>query len=84
MLVRDIKRILDCMDKDMPVTFYTLLDEGLTEVYLESIRESDGQCEITVDLGDGFIRAVDARTRRIVGAEHECSNNDVIKIHAKS
>jgi hypothetical protein len=40
------------MDKDMPVTFYTLLDEGLTEVYLESIRESDGQCEITVDLGD--------------------------------
>jgi len=56
MLVRDIKRILDCMDKDMPVTFYTLLDEGLTEVYLESIRESDGQCEITVDLGDGFIQ----------------------------
>ena len=56
MLVRDIKRILDCMDKNMPVTFYTLLDEGLTEVDLESIRESDGQCEITVDLGDGFIQ----------------------------
>ena len=36
------------------------------------------------DLGDGFIRAVDARTRRIVGAEHECKDNDVIKIHAKS
>jgi len=50
MLVRDIKRILDRMDEDMPVTFYTLLDEGLTEVDLESIRESDGQCEITVDI----------------------------------
>ena len=56
MIVRDIKLILDRMDKDMPVTFYTLLDEGLTEVYLESIRESDRQCEITVDLGDGFIQ----------------------------
>jgi len=36
------------------------------------------------DLGDGFIKAVDGRTRRIVGADHECSDNDVIKIHAKS
>ncbi len=36
------------------------------------------------DLGDGFIKAVDGRTRRIVGSEHECGDNDVIKIHAKS
>ena len=36
------------------------------------------------DLGDGFIKAVDGRTRRVVGADHECSDNDVIKIHAKS
>ena len=36
------------------------------------------------DLGDGFIRAVDGRTRRIVGADHECGDSDVIKIHAKS
>ncbi len=36
------------------------------------------------DLGDGFIKAVDGRTRRVVGAEHECRDNDVIKIHAKS
>ena len=36
------------------------------------------------DLGDGFIKAVDSRTRRIVGSEHECGDNDVIKIHAKS
>ena len=36
------------------------------------------------DLGDGFIKAIDGRTRRVVGAEHECGDNDVIKIHAKS
>ena len=36
------------------------------------------------DLGDGFIKAIDGRTRRVVGAEHECSDNDVVKIHAKS
>ncbi|HJM55117.1 MAG TPA: GTPase [Poseidonia sp.] len=36
------------------------------------------------DLGDGFIRGVDGKTRRIVGAEHEMSDGDVLKIHAKS
>ena len=36
------------------------------------------------DLGDGFIKAVDGRTRRAAGSEHECGDNDVIKIHAKS
>tara|TARA_B100001093_G_scaffold516803_1_gene596505 strand:- start:58329 stop:59612 length:1284 start_codon:yes stop_codon:yes gene_type:complete len=36
------------------------------------------------DLGDGFIRGVDGRTRRVVGAEHELTDGDVLKIHAKS
>ncbi len=36
------------------------------------------------DLGDGFIRGVDGRTRRVVGAEHELEDGDVLKIHAKS
>ena len=36
------------------------------------------------DLGDGFIRAVDGRTGRVIGAEHEISDNDVIKIVAKT
>lgn len=36
------------------------------------------------DLGDGFIKAVDGRSRRIVGADHECNDSDVIKIHAKA
>ena len=30
------------------------------------------------------IKAVDGRSRRVVGADHECSDSDVIKIHAKS
>ena len=36
------------------------------------------------DLGDGFIRASDARSGRIVGAEHELEDGAIIKIHAKS
>ena len=35
------------------------------------------------DLGDGFIKGVDGRSRRVVGADYECENNDVIKIHAR-
>ncbi len=36
------------------------------------------------DLGDGFIRAVDARSGRIIGADHELSDNAVVKIVAKT
>ena len=36
------------------------------------------------DLGDGFIRGVDGKTRRVVGADHELADGDVLKIHAKS
>jgi ribosome-binding ATPase YchF (GTP1/OBG family) len=39
---------------------------------------------VHTDLGDGFIRASDARSGRVVGAEHELVDNDVIKIHAKT
>ncbi len=35
---------------------------------------------VHTDLGDNFIRAVDARTKRVVGADHELKNNDIIKI----
>jgi ribosome-binding ATPase YchF (GTP1/OBG family) len=36
------------------------------------------------DLGDGFIRAVDARTSRVIGADYEIRNGDIIRIHAKN
>ena len=34
------------------------------------------------DLGDGFIRAVDARSSRVIGAEHEVQEGDVISSYA--
>ena len=49
----------------------------------DSIEAKDLAYHIHSDLGDGFIRAVDCRTKRIIGAEHELSDNDVIKIHSK-
>ena len=35
---------------------------------------------IHTDIGEKFIGAIDARTKRKVGADHELKNNDVIKI----
>ena len=39
---------------------------------------------VHTDLGEGFIRGVDGRTKRVVGADHELSDSDVLKIHAKT
>ncbi|UCE72844.1 MAG: TGS domain-containing protein, partial [Methanomassiliicoccales archaeon] len=38
--------------------------------------------KVHTDLGDNFIRAIDARTKRVVGHDHELSDGDVIKIVA--
>ena len=40
--------------------------------------------KVHTDLGDNFIRAIDCRTRRVIGHDHELSEGDVIKIIAKS
>ncbi len=40
--------------------------------------------EVHTDLGEGFIKAVDGKTSRIIAAEHELNDGDVIKIHSKS
>ena len=39
---------------------------------------------VHTDLGDGFIRATDAKSSRVIGAEHEVQNGDIISIHAKT
>ncbi len=39
--------------------------------------------KIHSEIGDGFIRAIDARTKRVVGAEHELKKDDVITIVAR-
>jgi len=36
------------------------------------------------DLGDGFVRAIDARSGRVIGADHELSDGDVVSIQSKS
>jgi Predicted GTPase, probable translation factor len=36
------------------------------------------------DLGEGFVRAIDARTGRVIGADHELSDGDVVSILAKT
>ena len=39
---------------------------------------------VHTDLGQGFIKAVDARSGRIIGSDYEILDNDVIRIHSKS
>jgi len=40
--------------------------------------------KVHTDLGDHFIRAIDCRTKRTVGADHELKAGDVVKIVAKA
>ena len=39
---------------------------------------------VHTDLGQGFIKAVDARSGRVIGSDYEILDNDVIRIHSKS
>lgn len=50
----------------------------------DEITAKDLAYAVHSDLGDGFIKAVDGRTKRVIGAEHQLSNSDVVKIHAKN
>lgn len=38
--------------------------------------------KVHTDLGEKFVRAVDAKTKRVIGADHELKNGDIIKIAA--
>ncbi len=40
--------------------------------------------QVHSDLGDNFIRAVDARTKRVLGKDYELQNGDVIRVVARS
>jgi len=39
--------------------------------------------KIHTDIGKNFIRAIDAKTKRVIGADHVLKDGDVIKIVAK-
>ena len=40
--------------------------------------------KVHTDIGDNFIRAIDARTHRVVGSDYKLKDGDVIRIVAKS
>ncbi len=40
--------------------------------------------KVHTDIGDHFIRAIDARTHRVIGSDHELKDGDVIRIVADS
>jgi ribosome-binding ATPase len=84
--------LFNCLDH---VVIYPVADEGswvdgdgkvLPDAFVvpNQIEAKALAYKVHSDLGDGFIRAVDGRTRRVVGADHPCGDNDVIKIHAKT
>jgi ribosome-binding ATPase YchF (GTP1/OBG family) len=56
----------------------------LPDVYLLERGSSakDLAYKVHTELGDKFIRAVDARTKRVIGADHELKEGDIIKIAA--
>lgn len=56
----------------------------LPDVYLleRGSTAKDLAYKVHTELGEKFIRAVDARTKRVVGAEHELQEGDIIKIAA--
>jgi hypothetical protein len=39
---------------------------------------------VHTDLGDNFIRAIDGRTKRVLGADHELKDGDIITIAARA
>jgi ribosome-binding ATPase YchF (GTP1/OBG family) len=58
----------------------------LPDVYLmpKGATVLDLAYKVHTDLGEGFIRAIDARTNRVVGADHLLQQGDVIRIVAKT
>ena len=50
----------------------------------DKIQAKNLAYKVHSDLGDGFIRGTDGRSRRTVGADHELNDGDVLKIHAKT
>jgi len=71
--VEDEHHLTDKKGNVLPDVF--LLPRGSTAV--------DLAYKVHTDLGEGFIRAIDARTQRIIGADHELKNRDIIRIISK-
>jgi len=70
--VEDETHLKDKKDRILPDAFF--LKKGSTA--------KDLAYKVHTDLGDHFIRAIDARTHRVIGADHEIKDGDVIRIVA--
>ena len=57
----------------------------LPDVYLmpKGSKARDLAYKVHTELGDNFIRAIDAKTKRVVGQDHELQSDDVITIVAR-
>jgi len=72
--VEDDTHLTDKEDRILPDAY--LMPRGSTA--------KDLAYKVHTDIGDRFIRAIDARTHRIIGADHELKDGDVIRIVADS
>ncbi len=72
--VEDENHLTDKEGRVLPDAF--LLPKGSTA--------KDLAYKVHTDLGDNFIRAIDARTHRVIGADHELKASDVIRIVANA
>lgn len=70
--VEDETHLTDKQGRVLPDAF--LVPKGSTA--------TDLAYKVHTDLGENFIRAVDARTRRVIGADHELADGDVVRIVA--
>ncbi len=70
--VEDENHLTDKEGRILPDAF--LLPRGSTA--------KDLAYKVHTDLGDHFIRAVDARTKRVIGADHQLNDGEVIRIVA--
>ena len=70
--VEDAHRLTDKQGRILPDAY--LVPQGTTA--------RDLAFKVHTDLGNHFIRAIDARTHRVIGAEHQLQNGDVVSIIA--
>ncbi len=71
--VEDENRLTDKEGRVLPDVH--LLSKGSTA--------KDLAYKVHTDIGDNFIRAIDAKTKRVVGADHELQKDDVMTIVAR-
>ncbi len=72
--VQDEKKWTDGEGRLLPDAL--LVDKGITAKGLAYSVHSD--------LGNGFIKAIDCKSSRVIGADQELSDGDIIKIYSKS